>query len=81
MATWKCDVKMKFGKFSAHVWKATDRPGTAVAEGLSTSKTAVQECIDALRKGGFSEGDEVIFRDTAYGSLSEAQFVMDRAPY
>lgn len=81
MATWKCDVQMKFGKFSAHVWKATERPGKPVASDLSTSKNAVQECVDALKKSGFSEGDEVIFRDSAYASLGEVQFVMDRAPY
>lgn len=81
MATWKCDVQMKFGKYSAHVWKATDRPGAAIAGDLASSKLAVQECIDALKKGGFGEGDEVIFRDAAYASLSEAKYVMDRAPY
>lgn len=81
MATWKCDVKMKFGKFSAHVWKATDRPGKAVAENLSTAKSAASQCIDSLKSAGFAEGDEVIFRDSAYNSLAEAQFVMDRAPY
>ena len=81
MATWKCDVKMKCGKYSAHVWKATERPKKAVAEDLISAKIAVQECIDALKKAGFAEGDEVIFRDTAYASLSEAKFVMDRAPY
>ena len=81
MATWKVDVKMKFGKYSAHVWKASERAGDPVASDLGTAKSAVSECIDALKKAGFSEGDEVIFRDTAYGSLSEARFVMDRAPY
>ena len=81
MATWKCDIQMKFGKYSALVWKATERPGEPVATDLVSSKIAVQECIDALKKAGFAEGDEVIFRDTAYSSLAEAQFVMDRAPY
>ena len=81
MATWKCEVKMKFGKYSSHVWKASDRPGAAVADQLGDSKAAVTSCIDAIRKAGFEEGDEVIFRDTAYASLGELKFVMDRAPY
>ncbi len=81
MATWKCDVQMKFGKYSALVWKATERAGKPVAADLASSKLAVQECIDALKKAGFAEGDEVIFRDSAYASLAEAKYVMDRAPY
>ncbi len=81
MATWKCEVKMKFGKYSSHVWKATERPGKAVAEDLSDSKAAVSSCIDAIKTAGFGEGDEVIFRDSAYGSLGELRHVMSRAPY
>ena len=81
MATWKCEVKMKFGKYSSHVWKATERPGKAVAEEIADKKDAVGKCIKAIQKAGFGDGDEVIFRDSAYASLRELQFVMDRAPY
>ena len=81
MATWKCEVKMKFGKYSSHVWKATERPGDAVANELGDKKEAVGECITAIQKAGFGDGDEVIFRDSAYGSLRELQYVMSRAPY
>ncbi|MCB9739404.1 MAG: hypothetical protein H6747_09055 [Deltaproteobacteria bacterium] len=82
MATWKCEVKMKFGKYSAHVWKATERAGVPVADGLGSSKAAVEQVLEAVQKAGFSEGDdEIIFRDSAYGSLSELRHVMSRAPY
>jgi len=81
MATWKCEVKMKFGKYSSHVWKATDRPGAAIAQDVPEMKDAVGQCISAIQKAGFSDGDEVIFRDNAYPSLREVQYVMERAPY
>jgi|ETNmetMinimDraft_26_1059896.scaffolds.fasta_scaffold238502_1 hypothetical protein len=81
MATYKVDVKMKFGKYSAHVWKATERPGDAVAGDLDSSKAAVTSVIDGVKAAGFSEGDEIIFRDNAYASLAELKHVMNRAPY
>jgi len=81
MATYKVDVKMKFGKFSAHVWNATERPGDALAANLDSSKQAVTSVIDGVKTAGFQEGDEVIFRDNAYGSLAELKHVMNRAPY
>ncbi|MEY3012647.1 MAG: hypothetical protein RIT45_1382 [Pseudomonadota bacterium] len=82
MATWKAEVKMKFGKYSAHLWKATDRPGVPVADGLASSKDAVDQVLAAAQKAGFAEGDdEIIFRDSAYASLSELRHVMSRAPY
>ena len=81
MATYKVDVKMKFGKYSVHVWKATDRPGDAIAADLATSKVAVDSAVKGVQAAGFEEGDEVIFRDSAYSSLAELKFVMSRAPY
>ncbi|MCO4764471.1 MAG: hypothetical protein KC502_23370 [Myxococcales bacterium] len=81
MATWKCEVKMKFGKYSSHVWKATERPGNSLADNLDEKKDAVGTCIDAIQKAGFTDGDEVIFRDSAYASLAELRHVMSRAPY
>ena len=45
MATWKCDVRMKFGKYSAHVWRATDRDSAPVAADLASSKLAVDKAI------------------------------------
>jgi hypothetical protein len=82
MATWKCDVKMKFGKYSAHVWRANEAPSAPVADGLASSKLAVEKVLESVQKAGFAEGDdEIIFRDTAFGTLSELRHVMSRAPY
>lgn len=81
MATYKVDIKMKFGKYSSHVWKATERPGEPVAADLESSKVAVEKCIDAIKAAGFQKGDEVIFRESAYASLGELKHVMSRAPY
>lgn len=82
MATWKCDVRMKFGKYSAHVWRATDRDSAPVAADLPSSKLAVEKAIESIQGAGFADGDdEVIFRDSAYSSLAELRHVMSRAPY
>lgn len=81
MATYKVDVKMKFGKYSVHVWNATERAGDAVASDLATAKGAIDSCITAVKAAGYKEGDEVIFRDSAYASLAELKHVMSRAPY
>lgn len=81
MATFKCDIKKQFGKFSGHVWKASDRPGTAVCDGEATAQSTAELIIKAINKAGFGEGDEVIFRDNAYMSLGDLRVVLQRAPY
>ncbi len=82
MATWKCDVRMKFGKYSAHVWKATERESAPIAGELGSAKVAIDKVLEAVQKAGYAEGDdEVIFRDTSYASLTELRQNMSRAPY
>jgi hypothetical protein len=82
MATYKCDIKKQYGKFSATVWRATDKAADApVAKDVDTVQVAVSKVIDGIGKLGYAEGDEVIFRDTAYASLGELKGVMLRAPY
>lgn len=81
MATYKCEVKQRYGKFSGWVWKAADRQGDPVCTDEATSAIAVDKVLDALRKADLSTGDEVIFRDTAFASLPELRAVMARAPY
>ena len=81
MTTYKCDIKMQYGKYSSHVWNATDRPGEPIAKDLGSSSQAIDKCIKAVEKSGFDKGDEVIFRDSSFASLSELRHVMSRAPY
>jgi hypothetical protein len=82
MATWKCEVKMKLGKYSAHVWRASEGQSSAIADGVATSKDAVEKVLESVKKAGFAEGeDEIIFRDNAYATLNELRYVMSRAPY
>jgi topoisomerase IA-like protein len=81
MATWKCDVQMKFGKFTAHVGKPTERTLPTVASNLSDARDAAAAVAKGLEQAGYDEGDEVIFRDTAYGSLTELREVLRKAPY
>ncbi len=81
MTTYKCDIKMQYGKYSSHVWKATDRPGEPVAKDLGSSSKAIDHCIKAVEKSGFDKGDEVIFRDSSFGSLLDLRSEMSRAPY
>lgn len=81
MATYKCEVKQRYGKYSGWIWKATERQGDPICAAEATSASAVTKVVDGLRDGGFGSGDEVIFRDIAYTSLAELRAVMARAPY
>lgn len=81
MATFKCDIKKQFGKFSAHVWKASDKPAAPVIENEEALVTTAEAVVKAVKKAGFAEGDEVIFRDNAYNSLAELRGVLTRSPY
>ena len=81
MATYKCDVKQQFGKFHGFAWKAGDPPGDAVCKDEATANAAAEKVIGTLKGAGFGRGDEVIFRDTAYTTLQEAQVVMQRSRY
>ncbi len=81
MATFKCDIKQQFGKYQAWAWKANTAQGDALAAGLGDPKVATEQVIDALKKSGFAEGDEVIFRSVAYSSLVDLRTVLSRAPY
>ena len=81
MATYKCEVKKQFGKFSGHVWAAAARPSKATCENEATASSAADKIVSALGKSGFGEGDEVIFRDNAYPSLAELKAALVRAPY
>lgn len=81
MATYKCDIKQQFGKYSGVVWLATERPGDPVAKDEPTVAAVVDQVVGKLKSLGFAEGDEVIFRDTAYQSLREAKGVMLRSRY
>ena len=81
MATYKCDIKKQFGKFSGHVWSAATRPDKATCENEATVVAAADKLLKALGKSGFGEGDEVIFRDNAYPSLAELKAALLRAPY
>lgn len=76
MAIYKCEVKQRYGKFSGWVWKASERQGNPVCADEATSAVAVTKVVDSLRDGGFGSGDEVIFRDIAYSSLSDLRAVM-----
>lgn len=81
MATYKCEVKQRYGKYSGWVWKAAERQGEPVCADEATSAVAVGKVVDALRDGGFGAGDEAIFRDIAYTSLGDLRIAMARAPY
>jgi hypothetical protein len=81
MATYKCEVKQRYGKYSGWVWKATERQGNPVCAEEATSAVAVTKVVDSLRDGDFGSGDEVIFRDIAYTALSDLRAAMARAPY
>ena len=81
MATYRCDVKQQFGKFSALVWKATEKPGKPLAENMEDANGAANAVFAALQGAGFAEGDEAIFRNTNYPSLRELRTVIERAPY
>ena len=81
MATFKCDIKQQFGKYQVWAWKASERQGDVLAADLSDAKVATEQILGALKKGGFGEGDEVIFRSVAYASLGELRGVLTRAPY
>lgn len=81
MATYKCEVKQRYGKFSGWVWKAADRQGEPVCTDEATSAIVVEKLLDVLRRADLASGDEVIFRDTAFASLPELRAVMARAPY
>lgn len=81
MATYKCDIKKQFGKFSGHVWKASDRPGEPICRDEPNSQAAVDRVLAGVTSAGFGDGDEIIFRDNAYGSLTELRGVLMRAPY
>jgi hypothetical protein len=81
MATFKCDMKKQFGKFSAHVWKATERPVEPICQNEESAASAAEHVVKAIGKAGFTEGDEVIFRDNAYQSLAELRGVLQRSPY
>lgn len=81
MATFKCEIKKQFGKFSGHVWNASGRPDKATCENEATVAAAADKVLTALGKSGFGEGDEVIFRDNAYPSIGELKAALLRAPY
>lgn len=81
MATYKCDVKQQYGKYAGFAWKAGDAQGDAVAKDHATANGAVDVVVATLRAAGFGQGDEVIFRDTAYGTLAELKGVMSRSRY
>ncbi len=81
MATYKCDVKAQYGKFSGFAWKAGDAQGEAVAKDQANSAGAIEQVVATLKGAGFGQGDEVIFRDTAYGTLADLKGVMSRAKY
>ncbi len=81
MATWKCDIKKQYGKFSGFAWKATEKQGNAVAENVETQSAIIDAVVGNIKKSGFVAGDEVIFRDAAYASLGELKGVMSRSPY
>ncbi len=81
MATYKCDIKKQFGKFSGLVWKASDRPGKALFDTEVSAQGAADQVVAAIAKSGFGDGDEVIFRDNAYTSLTELKTTLARAPY
>lgn len=81
MATYKCDIKKQYGKFSGWVWKTPDRQGAALCQGEATAAVVVDKVLEHLKAGGFGAGDDVIFRDTAYPTLGELKAVLARAPY
>jgi 3-methyladenine DNA glycosylase Tag len=81
MATYKCDIKKQYGKFSGWVWAVSEHQGDAICKDESAAAAVVERVLGKLKDKGFATGDEVIFRDTAYPSLHELKFVLDRAPY
>ncbi len=81
MATYKCDIKKQYGKFSGWVWAASERQGDAICKDEATATVVADRLLTKLKDKGFAAGDEVIFRDTAYPTLHELKYVLDRAPY
>ena len=81
MPTFKCEIKKQYGKFNAHVWRASEKGDVPVAKDLPTLQVAVEKVLAGAGQLGYADGDEVIFRDTAYATLGELKGVMLRSPY
>jgi hypothetical protein len=81
MATYKCEIKKQFGKFSGHVWKATERAGEPVTKDQLALNVTVDLVLAGVSKAGFGDGDEVIFRDNAFATIGELRAALLRSPY
>ncbi|MSP91533.1 MAG: hypothetical protein EXR79_06990 [Myxococcales bacterium] len=81
MATFKCEIKKQYGKFAAHVWRATEKGDVPVAKDLPTLQVAIDKVLSGAGQLGYTDGDEVIFRDTAYATFGDLKAVMLRSPY
>jgi len=82
MATYKCEIQQRFGKYDANVWVATSRPGPSKIEGVVDLQTAIKGVQTALEGAGFKENDDnVIFRDRAFATWAELRDALRGGKY
>ena len=81
MATFRCDIKQQYGKFSGFAWKHGEAAGAPVAKDEATAAGAIDAVVASLKTAGFANGDEVIFRENAYGSLGDLKGTLKGSRY